>query len=67
MLTRVVTDLMGVIDESRWNYRSSDDETQKYIIGFFHSIGGDPRFQELYHALNDNEREKLQHLTQVQQ
>ena len=58
---------MGVVDEARWNYRSSDDETQRYIIAFFHSIGSDPRFQELYHSLNDAEREKLQNMTQVQQ
>ena len=58
---------MGVMDESRWAHRSSDDETQQYLIAFFHSVGSDPRFQELYHSLNDNEREKLQNMTQVQQ
>ena len=58
---------MGVVDESRWNYRSSDDETHRYIIGFFHSIGSDPRFQDLYHSLTDTEREKLQNMTQGQQ
>ena len=58
---------MGVADESRWNFRSSDDETQRYIIGFFHSIGSDPRFQDLYHSLNDTEREKLQNMTQGNQ
>lgn len=62
-----MTDLMGVVDESRWNSRSSDDETQRYIISFFHSVGSDPRFQELYHTLNEVEREKLQTMTQVQQ
>ena len=50
---------MGYMDESRWNTRHTDDETQKYLINFFNSISNEQGFQELYHSLNDEEREKL--------
>ena len=56
------TDLMGLMDESRFNYHGGDDETNKYLVHFFHSIENDPLFQSLYHSLNDAEREKLQNM-----
>jgi len=55
----IVTELMGYMDESRWNARQTDDETQKYLIGFFNNVSSEPGFEELYHSLNNEEREKL--------
>lgn len=51
---------MSYADESRWNRRQADDETQKYLVQFFHSVETEADFQGLYHALTDVEREKLQ-------
>jgi uncharacterized protein YihD (DUF1040 family) len=50
---------MGYMDESRWNTRQTDDETQKYLVEFFNNVSSEPGFQELYHSLTDEEREKL--------
>ena len=50
---------MSYADESRWNRRQADDETQKYLVQFFHSVEAEADFQSLYHALTDAEREKL--------
>ena len=50
---------MGYMDESRWNMRQTDDETQKYLVNFFNDVSSEPDFQELYHSLNIEEREKL--------
>jgi hypothetical protein len=50
---------MGYADESRWNRRESDDETQKYLVQFFHSVETEAEFQSLYHSLTDAERKKL--------
>lgn len=47
------------MDESRWNTRQTDDETQKYLVEFFNNVSNEPGFQDLYQALNDEEREKL--------
>lgn len=58
-------DLMGLMDDSRFNYRGADDETNKYLVHFFHSIENDPLFQSLYHSLNDAERDKLQNMDQL--
>lgn len=44
--------------------RQWDDETQKYLVDFFHVIESEPSFQSLYHSLTDNEREKLQRMDQ---
>ena len=54
-----LADLMGYMDESRWNTRQTDDETQKYLIDFFNNVSNESAFQELYHSLTDEEREKL--------
>ena len=51
---------MSYADESRWHRRQADDETQKYLVQFFHSVEAEADFQALYHALTDAEREKLQ-------
>ena len=56
---------MGLMNESRFNYRGADDETNKYLVHFFHSIENDPLFQSLYHSLNDAERDKLQNMDQL--
>lgn len=50
---------MSYADESRWNGHQSDDETQKYLVQFFHSVEAEVEFQGLYHSLTDAEREKL--------
>ena len=54
-----LVDLMSYMDESRWNTRQTDDETQKYLIDFFNNVSNEPGFQQLYHSLTDEEREKL--------
>jgi hypothetical protein len=46
-------------DESRWYRRQTDDETQKYLVQFFHSVENEAEFQSLYHSLTDAERDKL--------
>lgn len=33
------TDLMGYMDENRWNTHQTDDEAQRYLIGFFNDVG----------------------------
>ena len=56
-------ELMGFMDgASSWNLHQSDDETQQYLVQFFNEIGGQPYFQELYQALNESERERLQQM-----
>ena len=59
-LRHELVELMSYADESRWNRRQADDETQKYLVQFFHSVEAEPEFQLLYHSLTDAEREKLQ-------
>lgn len=44
--------------------RQWDDETQKYLVDFFHVVESEPSFQSHYHSLTDNEREKLQRMDQ---
>ena len=53
------------MDESRWNTRQTDDETQKYLVDFFNSISSEQGFQELYHSLNDEERDKLHKMNET--
>ena len=56
-------ELMGFMDEmNQWNVHQSDDETQQYLIHFFNEVSNEPYFQEMYHALNESEREKLMHM-----
>ena len=56
---------MGYMDESRWNTRQTDDETQKYLVSFFNNISSEPGFQELYQSLNNEERDKLNKMNEV--
>lgn len=57
---------MGYMDEARWNTHETDDATQKYLVNFFISVSNEPGFQELYHSLNDTEREKLHKMNEQQ-
>lgn len=59
------TDLMGLMEQERFLYRSTDDETNKYLVHFFHSVENDPLFQSIYPLLNDAERDKLQNMDQL--
>ena len=56
---------MGYMDESRWNTRQTDDETQKYLVSFFNEISKEPGFEDLYQSLNIDEREKLQKMNNI--
>ena len=56
---------MGFMDESKWNVRQTDDETQKILVQFFNNVASDPYFQSMYHALNDAEKQKLQEMNAV--
>ena len=56
---------MGLMDESRWNYRAADDETNKYLVGFFQSIQNDLLFQSLLPSFNEAEQDKLAHMDQL--
>ena len=50
---------MALADESQWNDRQWDDETQNYLGEFFRQVATEPDFPMLYQALSDVEREKL--------
>ncbi|KAL8732492.1 MAG: hypothetical protein Q9166_002706 [cf. Caloplaca sp. 2 TL-2023] len=52
-------DLMAYADESRYNVRQWDDETQTYLVDFFKQASTEPNFRDLYEGLTDEEREKL--------
>ena len=51
------------MDENSWNTHQTDDETQKILVDFFHSVANDPYFQSIYLALNDDEKRKLHTIT----
>ncbi|KAL8705049.1 MAG: hypothetical protein Q9201_001819 [Fulgogasparrea decipioides] len=51
--------LMSYADESKWNVRQWDDETQQYLVNFFKQASTEPDFETLYQGLTDEEREKL--------
>ena len=56
-------DLMGFMDGlNEWSLHQTDDDTQQYLVQFFNEIGNEQYFQELYQALTDAEKEKLQHM-----
>lgn len=55
-------ELMSYVDESRWNARQWDDETQKYLVEFFHTIEAEPDFRNQYQFLTEVEREKLRRM-----
>ncbi|CAF9911832.1 MAG: hypothetical protein ALECFALPRED_007664 [Alectoria fallacina] len=59
-------DLMGYMDESKWNTHETDDATQKYLVDFFNTVSNEPGFQELYHCLTDAEREKLPSISKIE-
>lgn len=50
---------MAYADESRYNVRQLDDETQTYLVDFFKQASTEPDFGDLYQGLTDEEREKL--------
>ncbi|KAL9014129.1 MAG: hypothetical protein Q9173_001220 [Seirophora scorigena] len=52
-------ELMAYADEAKWNVHQLDDDTQSYLIDFFKQASTEPDFQNLYHGLTDEEREKL--------
>ncbi|CAO1601351.1 hypothetical protein XANCAGTX0491_005017 [Xanthoria calcicola] len=52
-------ELMAYADESRYNVRQLDDETQTYLVDFFKQASTEPDFRDLYQGLTDDEREKL--------
>ena len=49
-------------ENSPTNSRMRDDETADYLAGWFRAEAQKPGFADLYNALNDEEREKLQKL-----
>ena len=57
---------MSYMDENRWNGRSWDDETQRYLSDFFAQISPDAEFQALYPQLTDAEKGILDTLRQAQ-
>jgi hypothetical protein len=50
---------MAFADETPSSNRRPDDETQNYLIQFFHSIDQKPEFNEQFNALTPEEQEKL--------
>ncbi|KAL8769459.1 MAG: hypothetical protein Q9209_004520 [Squamulea sp. 1 TL-2023] len=58
-------ELMAYGDESRYNVRQWDDETQTYLVEFFKQASTEPDFRELYQGLTDEEREKLHQMEQT--
>ncbi|KAL8961471.1 MAG: hypothetical protein Q9193_001979 [Seirophora villosa] len=52
-------ELMAYADEAKWHVHEVDDDTQSYLIDFFKQASTEPDFQNLYHGLTDEEREKL--------
>lgn len=54
-----LVELMAYVDESRYNVRQLDDETQTYLVDFFKQASTEPDFRDLYQGLTDDEREKL--------
>lgn len=57
-------ELMTFMNESKWNERQWDDETQKFLVNFFHTVETEPDFLNHYHSLTDIEREKLHRMDQ---
>lgn len=56
---------MSWMDESKWNARGVDDQTQAYLSEFFRHIANEPDFQIQYQSLDDSEKAKLQALGQM--
>lgn len=53
------TDLMAFAEERPYAGRQRDDETQAYLIQFFHDAATKPGFAEVFSALSSEEQEKL--------
>lgn len=60
-----IIELMSWMDESKWNARGIDDQTQAYLSDFFRHIANEPDFQIQYQSLDDSEKAKLQALGQM--
>ncbi|KAI4277357.1 MAG: hypothetical protein LQ337_001848 [Flavoplaca oasis] len=58
-------ELMAVMDESRYNVRQFDDETQTYLVEFFKQASTEADFGDLYQGLTDEEREKLHQMEKI--
>jgi hypothetical protein len=52
-------ELMAFAEESPYAGRQRDDETQAYLIQFFHNAASKPGFQDVFNALTPAEQEKL--------
>ena len=50
---------MSYMDETQWDRRQLDDETQAFLADFFRHMANEPSFQAVYMSLNDVEKEKL--------
>ena len=59
------TDLMGLVNQSRWSLNKGDDETNKFLVNFFKSIQTDPLFVSLVPSLTEYEHDKLQYMDQL--
>lgn len=52
-------ELMAFAEESPYAARQRDDETQAYLIQFFHDVASKPGFAEIFGSLSGEEQEKL--------
>ncbi|RDI78933.1 hypothetical protein Vi05172_g11033 [Venturia inaequalis] len=52
-------ELMAFAEETPYSQRHRDDETQAYLIQFFHAAGTRPSFTADFNALTPEEQEKL--------
>lgn len=50
---------MALAEETPYSQRHRDDETQAYLIQFFHAAGTRPSFTADFNALTPEEQEKL--------
>jgi hypothetical protein len=50
---------MAFAEETPYATRQRDDETQAYLIQFFHDAATKPGFAEVFGALTAEEQEKL--------
>lgn len=52
-------DLMALAEDNPYAQRQRDDETQAYLIEFFHGAAAKPGFDAVFAALTEAEQEKL--------
>ena len=50
---------MAFAEEQPYASRQRDDETQAYLIQFFHDASNKPGFAEVFNSLTPAEQEKL--------